>query len=128
MTLNKNLAVGEVDGDGIGCFLFGVEATPLSPISYHSLATSPAELVRDCTDFFTALARDKELMASKSVHSARHKQDLKIIQNTLENLPSFIAMYLTSDRSEPFLEFGGLTIFLRTGARQRERIEGRYVE
>lgn len=128
MEFNQNLAVGDVDGDAIGCFLFGVEATPITPISYHSLAASPAQLLEDCTDFFAKLLHGKRQLVESSVSSGRHRQDLRVIEGVVENLPSYIAMYLTSDRSTPFLEFGGLTIFLRTGVRERQKVQGRYIE
>lgn len=128
MTPEPYLSIGEVDGDRIGCYLFGIEATPVSPISYHSLATSPEELISDCTEFFEQLAAGKERLASTSVHAARHRHDLKVIRDTIKNLPGFIAMYLTSGMNDPFLKLDGMVIFLRTGMRERQKLNGKYIE
>lgn len=128
MAQKPYLSVGEIDGDRIGCYLFGVEATPVSPLSYHSVATSEAELLADCTQFFEGLLAKKERLVSTSIHSARHQQDLKVLQNMIINLPKFIPMYLASSVEEPFLKFGGISIFLRTGVRQREKFQGAYTE
>jgi hypothetical protein len=128
MTPEPYLSVGEVDDDRIGCYLFGIEATPMSPISYHSVATSPAELIADCTSFFEEFADAKERLMSTSPNSARHKQDLKVIRNAIDNLPSFVALHLASNMTTPFLKVANIEIFLRTGMRQREKINGSYIE
>jgi len=122
------LSVGEVNGDAIGCYLFGIEATPVSDITYHSVASSHEELLSDCKTFFENLAIKKEHIAATSVHKARHLQELKVIRNTIDNLPSFIAQHLASGMSEPFLKLGGIEIFLRTGMRRRDRFAGSYIE
>jgi hypothetical protein len=128
MTLESYLSVGEVDGDHVGCYLFGMEATPVSPISYHSVATSHAELISDCTSFFKELLEAKERLVRTSIHAARHKQEREIIHYTLANLPSLIAMHLASGMNAPLLSLGGIVIFLRTGMRQREKLNGSYIE
>jgi len=128
MTSKPYLSVGEVDGDRIGCYLFGIEATPVSPISYHSVATSHAELICDCTSFFKELLEGKERLVRTSMYAVRHKQEQEVIQYTLTNLPSLIAMHLASSMDSPLLSLGGIFIFLRTGERQREKLNGSYIE
>lgn len=128
MPPTRYLAVGEVDGDGIGCYLFGIEATPFSAISYHSMAATHADLISDCMDFFEELAAGKERLVSTSASSARHLQDLKVVRNFIDNLPGFIGMHLASGLNEPFLMLGGMEIFLRTGMRQRQKVNGIYTE
>jgi hypothetical protein len=128
MTPERYLSVGEVDGDGIGCYFFGIEATPVSAISYHSVASSHRELITDCMSFFEELAVRKEQLVSASSSSARHLQELKVVLNVIDNLPGFIGMHIVSGMNEPFLKLGGIEIFLRTGMRQRQTINGVYIE
>lgn len=127
----KSLQVGEASGDRIGCYLFGIETPDGSPPSYHSLAISRQELLEDCMEFFNQLAnKKKELVEQGTPTAPRHAQDLKVITNAINNLPMFIDMYLKQNQKngEPFLQVAGMTIFLRTGERQRQKINGKYIE
>ena len=125
---HPQLKVGEVRNDRIGCYLFGVEIPDGSAPSYHSVATTRDELINDCTEFFTTFANRKRELAESSPNGARHGRDLKVILNTIDNLPMFIDMYLKQGSAEPFFEFPGMRIFLRTGERPREKVQGKYIE
>jgi hypothetical protein len=122
------LRVGEVRDDRIGCYLFGVEMPDGSEPSYHSVATTRDELINDCMEFFTTLANRKRELAKTSPNGARHGRDLKVILNAINNLPMFIDIYLKQGLAEPFFEFPGMRIFLRTGERSREKVHGKYLE
>ena len=123
------LQVGEVSGDRIGCYLFGIEAANGSDPSYHSLATDRQRLLEDCKEFFANLAnRKKALVAQGSITSSRHAHDLKIILNVIDHLPMFIDMHLKQGGDRPFLEVAGMCIFLRTGECPRQKHRGKYVE
>ena len=105
---NTPLQVGETSGDRIGCYLFGIEMPDGSDPSYHS----------------------KALVEQGTPTAPRHAQDLKVINNAINNLPMFIDMHLKQNQNngEPFLKVAGITIFLRTGERQRQKIQGKYIE
>ncbi|WP_213757831.1 hypothetical protein [Delftia sp. WY8] len=125
------LQVGETSGDRIGCYLFGIEMPDGSDPSYHSLAVNRQELLEDCMEFFNQLANKKKALVEQGTPTApRHAQDLKVIINAINNLPMFIDMHLKQNKNngEPFLRVAGMTIFLRTGERQRQKIHGKYVE
>lgn len=125
------LKIGETSDDRIGCYLFGVEMPDVSDPSYHSLAVNRQELLEDCMKFFSQLSnRKKELVEKGTPTSPRHAQDLKVINNAIDNLPMFIDMYLKQDKDSgvPFLQVAGMNIFLRTGERMRQKIRGEYIE
>lgn len=125
----KQLAVGETDGEYIGCYLFGIEEGPMGPESCHSLATTRDELLSDCGEFFSRFADAKEKLVSDTPSGARHRQDVKVIRNAINNLAMFVDMYLQQRRpGEPFLEVAGIRLFLTTGVRKREKIHGQYTE
>lgn len=124
----KQLEVGETDGDYIGCYLFGIEGDDESPASYHSLATDLNTLTLDCREFFEGLAENKEKLVNSSPLGARHQQDLKVIINAINNLDMFINMHFKTNNTDPFLTVAGLNIFLRVGTRKREKINGKYIE
>jgi hypothetical protein len=48
----------------------------------------------------------------------------------MNNLPMFIDMHLKKNQNngEPFLQVAGMDIFLRTGERQRQKIQEKYIE
>ncbi|CAM2161488.1 hypothetical protein PSAC2689_100080 [Paraburkholderia sacchari] len=123
------LAVGQTDGEHIGCYLFGIEEGPMGPKSYHSLATTREELLADCREFFASFAELKEKLVSDSPSGARHRQDVKVIRNTIDNLDMFVDEYMQQRRpGEPFLAVAGVNLFLTTGVRKRGKIEGQYIE
>jgi len=125
------LKIGETSGDRIGCYLFGIEMPDASDPSYHSLAVNRKELLEDCMSFFIQLANRKKALVEEGTPTApRHAQDLKVINNAIDNLPMFIDMYLKQDKDNgiPFLQVAGMNIFLRTGERQRQKIQGEYIE
>lgn len=124
----RQLEIGETDGDYIGCYLFGIEGDDSSPPSYHSLATTRDTLVSDCREFFEGFAEQKAELVNSSPLGARHQQDLKVIINTIKNIESFIDMHFKTKNSEPFLVVAGLKIFLRVGARKRQKVNGKYIE
>ena len=124
----NQLEVGETDGDYIGCYLFGFESDDESPPSYHSLATDRNTLILDCREFFESLAEQKEKLVNSSPLGARHEQDLRVITNALNNLDMFINMHIKTNNTEPFLNVAGLKIFLRVGKRERQKINGKYIE
>ena len=128
---NTPLQVGETRGDRIGCYLFGIEMPDGSDPSYHSLAVNREELLENCMEFFNQLAdKNKALVEQGTPTAPRHAQDLKVINNAINNLPMFIDMHLKQNQNngEPFLKVAGITIFLRTGERQRQKIQGKYIE
>lgn len=122
------LKVGETRGAHIGCYLFGVEMPDGSEPTYHSVATTRDELIKDCMEFFTTFAARKRELAENSPNAARHSRDLKVLVNAINNLPMFIDMHLKQGRNEPFFEFPGILIFLSTGERPREKVQGKYIE
>ena len=125
------LQVGETSGDRIGCYLFGIEMPEGSAPSYHSLAVNRQELLEDCMEFFNQLAyKKKELVDQGTPTAPRHAQDLKVIMNAINNLPMFIDMHLKQNKNngEPFLQVAGMSIFLRTGERPRQKVQGNYIE
>jgi hypothetical protein len=123
------LEIGETSGDRIGCYLFGIDTPDGSNTSHHSLAISRPELLKDCQEFFGALAtRKKELVDQGSPTASLHAQDLRIILNTINNLPMFIDRHLKQGGGRPFLELPGMCIFLRTGERPRQKVRGKYIE
>lgn len=123
------LKVGETRGDRIGCYLFGIESPDGSNPSYHSLSTNRQELLEDCLELFSKLATQKrELIDQGTPTAPRHAKDLKVILNAINNMPMFIDMYLKQEVEEPFFEFPGMRIFLRTGERPRQMHNGRYLE
>lgn len=124
----RPLDVGETSGDRIGCYLFGVEMPDGSDRSYHSVAASRDELVQDCMEFFSNLAALKREMVQKSPVGSRHAQDLKVIENAIDNLPVFIDMYLKQGGDRPFFTFPGMRIFLELGERPRQKMRGQYIE
>lgn len=124
----RNLDVGEVEGDYIGCYLFGIEGDESNPPSYHSVATSREELVSDSRVFLRELAQRKRDLVESSLVAARHEQDLRVIVNADNNLEAFVNRYLDSNDSSPFLRVAGINIFLRKGVRVREKINGKYIE
>lgn len=123
------MQVGEASGDRIGCYLFGIEMPDGSNPDYHSLAINRQELLEDCLDFFTKLAnRKKELIDQGTPTAPRHTRDLKVILNAINNLPMFVDMHLKQGGDRPFFEFPGMRIFLKTGERPRQKIQGKYIE
>lgn len=124
----SQLQVGEAREDRIGCYLFGIEMPDGSNPSYHSLAITRKELIEDCLDFFNNLASRKRELIGGSPTGARHAHDLKVIENAIENLPMFIDMQLKQGGDRPFFEFPGMRIFLRSGERPRQKMQGKYIE
>lgn len=124
----KNLDIGEVSGDYIGCFLFGIEGDENNPPSYHSVAKTREELVADSREFLRELAQRKRDLVESSPVAARHEQDLRVIVNADENLEVFINRYLDSKDDSPFLRVAGIGIFLRKGVRVRQKLNGKYIE
>lgn len=124
----KNLDVGEVSGDYIGCYLFGIEGDEDNPPSYNSVATNYKDLVKDSRVFLNELAQMKRDLVESSIMSERHEQDLRVIMNAENNLESFMNLYLESNDTSPFLRVAGIEIFLRKGVRVREKINGKYIE
>lgn len=123
------LQIGEVRGDRIGCYLLTIEPSDGIAPSHHSLATSRTELIADCIVFFTSLGNiKKELISRGGPTSFRHAQELKVIENAINNLPLFVDMHLKQNSPEPFFEFPGIRIFLRTGERARQKIHNKFIE
>ena len=127
-TKKKILEVGETDGAYIGCYLFGIEGDGDSPPSYHSLATDINTLRLDCKQFLEGFAEQKAKLVISSSQGARHQHDLNIITNAINNLDSFINMHFKTNNTEPFLTVAGLKLFLRVGARKRDKVNGKYIE
>jgi hypothetical protein len=145
-----NLGVGEVKGDYIGCYLLWFTDNASDEPSYHSIATTLEEFEDDYTAFFSELVNMKreileslperdslpevrELPDGSSVFSAAdlarnsHEQDLKIATNCLKN-PSWIKRYLEGNQDRPFIQIGGMEIWIGTGVRKRNKVNGQFIE
>ncbi|QEA39338.1 hypothetical protein FGL86_09785 [Pistricoccus aurantiacus] len=124
----KSLDIGEIGGDHIGCYLFGIEGDENNPPSYHSLATSREELVSDIRELLSDMAQHKRDLVESSPVAARHEKDLKIIMDAYKNVEDLIKNHVLTNDESPFLRVSGVNLFLRKGVRMRQKSNGKYVE
>lgn len=140
----KPILPGEVRGEYIGCYFFGIAGHRQDDDSYHSLATTRGELISDCKSFLARLLEIKKekLDNPKKIPSLpdhlanlmpaeireRHHRDLAVISDILQNIDRYIDMHLASDTTKPFWTVSGMELFLRIGGRKRQMINGKYLE
>lgn len=139
-----NLAPGETRGDYIGCYLFGIEGEGGGAPSYHSLAVTHEELVADCRGFFQQLLamKDEQMQRAQSAPGMppelaglipfkireQHEKEVSIINDVIENIETYIRLHMQQDTSKHFWRICGMTLFLRTGVRQRQKHRDKYIE
>jgi len=56
-----------------------------------------------------------------------HEHALTVATNCRKN-PDWIEAYLKGDRSQPFIQVAAMNIWIGTGTRARQKINGRFVE
>lgn len=146
-----DIMVGETNGDKIGCYLLWFVKKGETERSYHSVATSLDRLKEDYVHFFEQIVEQKKEIlrqlpdrrpASETRRTSdgglkiptsdlirnQHEHDLKVAENCLKNT-FFIEKYLDSEAGKkPFIEIGGMEIWMGTGVRPRQKMNGEYVE
>jgi hypothetical protein len=146
-----DIMVGETNGDKIGCYLLWFVKKGETERSYHSVATSLDRLKEDYVHFFEQIVEQKKEIlrqlpdrrpASETRRTSdgglkiptsdlirnQHEHDLKVAENCLKNT-FFIEKYLDSEAGKkPFIEIGGMEIWIGTGVRPRQKMNGEYVE
>lgn len=139
-----NLAPGETSGDYIGCYLFGIDGEGGDEPSYHSLAVTREELADDCREFFQQLLamRVEQMQRAQSLPGMppelaglmpirireQYEREAEIIKDIIENIEAYIRLHLQQDTSKHFWRICGMTLFMRTGVRQRQKLRGKYIE
>jgi hypothetical protein len=141
----RPLQPGEIDGEYVGCFLLYVPDPDGGAPSYHSLATSRAELLSDCWNTFGQLRSMKMatlaaemtplegLPPELATHAEaemrqRHAADLAKIDGFLARLHDRVDIHLATDCQHSFFSLPGLNIYLCLGARRRQKVGERYVD
>lgn len=146
-----DLKVGEARGDNIGCYLLWFVQKGGPERSYHSVATSLDGLKEDYVSFFSAVVEQKKEMLDRlpdrrpATETCRpdggglsiptsdlirngHEADLRKAENCLNNL-FFIDRYLDKDVGKnPFMKIGEMEIWIGTGVRPRQKLDGSYIE
>lgn len=149
----RDLTVGETKSEYIGCYLLWFVKKGDTERSYHSVATSLDELKEDYIAFFEQIVEQKkeilhrlrgcrpasetrrttdgglEIPTSDLIRNG-HEHDLKVAENCLRNT-SFVETYLEIESEagrKPFIEIGGVEIWIGTGVRPRQKIDGEWVE
>lgn len=140
-----HLRPGEARGDLIGCYLLYVGPAPGEEPSYHSLASTKPDLIRDCWELFGRLRSMKmETLAApfqpppglppelaqfaEPEFRRRHSADLAQVNGLLANLEYRVDQHLATDGNAPFFALPGLVVFLNLGARARQKVRGEYIE
>lgn len=138
------LSPGQTNGEYIGCYTFGISGERKDENSYHSLAITKEELIKDCKEFFIesledinhriasprkipGMPEELEHLASGEM-ARRYKNDVELIKFIIENTEQLIETHLRSNASKPFVEVCGCSYFLGYGIRKRQKVRGEYIE
>lgn len=144
-----HLKPGETQGDYIGCYLLEIEGDEGEQPSYQSLAITREELARDCREFckrcieihIEQMQRIRPLPENPpeamtleimkllaSPNKAQHEREIDLLQRSIKNIDVYIDQHFQGNPSEPFLKVSGMTLFLSTGTRLRQKRRGKYIE
>lgn len=117
--ITKGPNVGETFRDYIGCYLYGTETSGSNKPEYVGAPATIEQLevgVRNYLEDFLSTQQDT---SSAEVH---------MVQTTLAELPQRLQAHASTDMSMPFLTLNGVDMFIRKGARQRRKENGKFVE
>lgn len=117
--ITKGPSVGETFRDYIGCYLYGTETAGAPKPEYVGAPATLEQLeveVRRYLEDFLSTQQDPQTPAAQTVRSV------------LADLPARLHAHVHSDMSQPFIAFETVDMFIRTGARQRRRENGKFVE
>lgn len=141
-----HLAIGEVRGERIGCYLLWITDEDDSPASYHSLATSKSELIDDCQRLFTEMRRLKiEQITNGPQHppgmpdelykmtatdfQRRWERELSELTQLSLRIDQAVSAHLDAEPpSAPLYTNGFLSVHIGTGERVRQKVRGEYIE
>ena len=114
--LTRGPDVGQTFRDYIGCYLL-VQELPGATPDYLALPTQLDELEAATRSHLQTL-----------VQQAPQDEDRQLLQSTLAQLRTRLQQHLAGDKAQPFLTLSDRTVFVRTGVRERRKLNGKFVE
>src|SRR5262245_46372141 len=96
--LSRDPEVGQTKGDYTGCYLLGTETPGQHDASYHSLATTRAELEDDAREFLQGFLQG---------HPELPVTERAALQSLLDHLKERIDAHLAADTRRPLAVQGG---------------------
>ncbi len=116
--LTKGPNVGETFRDYIGCYLYGTEGITPKP-EYLGAPTSLEQLEQGLRTYLQDFIDTQAAPTSPKVQQ---------VQALLDQLPERLQAHVQGDMSQPLLELDGARLFVRKGARQRRKQNGKFIE
>lgn len=115
--LSRGPNVGETFRNFIGCYLFGYEAEGAAQAEYIALPTNREWLEREVRQYL------QEFLAA-------HPDAVEVptVTAALSELPQRLSQHVMGNMSQPFLALPGVSLFIRTGMRERRKENGKFVE
>lgn len=117
--ITKGPNVGETFRDYIGCYLYGTEVAGAPKPEYvgapATIERLEVEVRRYLEDFL-------------STQQDQHTPEALTVQAILADLPERLRQHVSTDMRQPFIAFDRVDMFIRTGARQRRKENGKFVE
>ena len=115
--LSRGPDVGETFRNFIGCYLFGFEAEGEKQPTYIALPSNREWLEREVRQYL-----------QEFVDSHPSAAEVPAVQATLDALPQRLEQHLAGKLSLPFLALPGVSLFIRTGMRERRKENGKFTE
>lgn len=115
--LSRGPAVGETFRHFIGCYLFGYEAEGSKQPEYIAMPTSRDWLEREVRQYLEEFVQDHP-----------HATEVPTVNAALAGLTARLDAHLAGDLGEPFLALPGVSLFIRTGMRERRKEKGKFAE